>query len=115
LRKIHFDQFVDRQWHPHPSKAFTRWWKHHPNCTTVGYETHRTQNNAIVAFNCACYYDQFCDARNDGTLDERPIETNGEWRTRKGQDDRGYFIETAVEVLTPELNEPEQLEDIGGA
>ena len=24
--KIHFDQYVDRHWHPHPPAEFVQWW-----------------------------------------------------------------------------------------
>src|SRR5262249_1643472 len=72
LRKIHFEQFVDRQWHPHPPAVFLEWWKRHPDCRSQGYEDTRTKNNAIVAFNAQCFYDQFCEARVHGLLGEIP-------------------------------------------
>jgi hypothetical protein len=50
VRKIHFHQLVDHNWHPHPPADFVTWWKSHPESKTTG---------AAKAFNCSCYVEQF--------------------------------------------------------
>lgn len=59
LRKIHFDQYVDRQWHPHPSKEFLEWFK-----TTE--ESRLFNVNPKVAWNCQRYRDEFMEAKQYG-------------------------------------------------
>jgi hypothetical protein len=66
LRKIHFAQFVYRQWHPHPPRAFFEWWSRHPDNFSEG------GSGPVIAFNAKCYYEQFCEARQLGLLSEIP-------------------------------------------
>lgn len=66
LRKIHFEQYVDRHWNPHPSDAFRKWWSRHPDCGE-GIDVKR-------AYNCKRYVDEFFDARKIGTDLEWPQE-----------------------------------------
>jgi hypothetical protein len=66
IRKIHFDQFVDHQWHPHPPRAFVDWFARHPDNIGEG------GSGPVVFFNAKPYYDQFCEARALGLLDEVP-------------------------------------------
>jgi hypothetical protein len=49
VRKLHFDQIVNKAWKPHPPAAFVEWWKKHPE-NSIG---------AIRAFNCTYYVEQF--------------------------------------------------------
>ena len=59
LRKIHYDQFVDRYWHPHPSEEFLEWFK--------TLEDFRLFNvNPKVAWNCQRYRDEFWEAKKYG-------------------------------------------------
>lgn len=67
LRKIHFSQFVYRDWHPHPPRAFVDWFARHPDNVGEG------GSGAETFFNCARYYDQFCEARANGLLAEIPV------------------------------------------
>ena len=58
IRKIHFDQFIHRNWHPHPSVEFERWWAKHADFT---------QGISIkVAWNCQRYRQEFLKAREVG-------------------------------------------------
>lgn len=55
IRKIHFEQFVHRNWHPHPSMEFEQWWPTQPEYTQgVGVKP---------AFNCQMYRDRFLEAK----------------------------------------------------
>lgn len=59
IRKIHFDQYVHRNWHPHPPAEFSDWWKKHPDCIHNGIDFKR-------AFNCQNYYQEYLEARSIG-------------------------------------------------
>ena len=59
IRKIHFDQFVNRKWHPHPSTKFEAWWKSHPDCELMGVDAKR-------AYNCVNYRREFLEAKQYG-------------------------------------------------
>lgn len=50
IRQIHFDQIVNRGWHPHPPQQFITWWKSHPESKFT---------TATKAFNCQLYQEQF--------------------------------------------------------
>lgn len=56
-RKVHFDQFVDRNWHPHPPQRFLKWFAGHAD------KKESPDLNPVVAFNCASYYDSYCEAK----------------------------------------------------
>jgi hypothetical protein len=66
LRKLHFEQFVYRDWHPHPPQIFIDWFARHPDNFGEG------GSGAVTFFNCARYYEQFCEARSVGLLAEIP-------------------------------------------
>jgi hypothetical protein len=66
MRKLHFDQFVYRDWHPHPPQSFIDWFARHPDNIGEG------GSGPVAFFNCQRYYDQFCEARMRGLLDETP-------------------------------------------
>jgi hypothetical protein len=66
LRKIHFVQFVERGWHPHPPTTFFDWFSRHPD--NVGDGT----SGPVTFFNAARYYAQFCEMRELGLLNETP-------------------------------------------
>jgi len=66
LKKVHFEQFVYHDWHPHPPRAFVEWFARHPDNVGEG------GSGPVAFFNCARYYDQFCEARQLGLLDEVP-------------------------------------------
>jgi hypothetical protein len=73
MRKIHFHQFVDRQWHPHPPQLWEKWIRRHPDFIDIADGHGTTPREASVKlFNCARWYDQFCEARDFGLLDETP-------------------------------------------
>lgn len=59
VRKIHFEQFVNKQWHPHPPEAFIDWWAEQIDCTVGGVK-------AKVAWNCQRYRDEFNEIRAYG-------------------------------------------------
>ena len=52
VRKIHYEQFVERDWHPHPPEDFIDWWAKHPDSTEHAVKPK-------IAWNCQCYRDQF--------------------------------------------------------
>jgi hypothetical protein len=45
-RKIHFQQYVDRRWNPHPPLEWRLWWGKHPESDSVP---------AVAAYNSQCY------------------------------------------------------------
>jgi hypothetical protein len=60
IRKVHFSQFVDHQWHPHPPERFVRWFAGQPD------KIEHPEMSATVAFNAACYYDKYCEEKELG-------------------------------------------------
>lgn len=58
IRKIHFDQYVHRQWHPHPPAVFVDWWKSEPE--------YLHSIDAKRAYNCQVYRDRFLEAKQHG-------------------------------------------------
>lgn len=86
---VHYDQFVFRNWHPHPDERFVEWWKRHPDMVSEGYEQARLKNDCVIAWNAQCYRDQFSEAVSMGTLDEIPesLQIFEERRQRLGLQD----------------------------
>ena len=68
LRRIHFEQFVDRQWHPHPPKTWEKWIRQQPVFGEMIYLGTSEREASVKLFNCARFYDQFCEARRIGVL-----------------------------------------------
>ncbi len=59
IQKIHFDQYVDRNWHPHPSAGFVDWWANHLD--------HKLAGLAVKpAWNTQRYRDEFNEIRSFG-------------------------------------------------
>jgi hypothetical protein len=56
VRKIHFEQYVDRGWHPHPPQSFINWWN----------TTHPGEPGMVSAFNSKFYLDQWEEAKQCG-------------------------------------------------
>jgi len=77
IRKIHYDQFVDREWHPHPPPSWEKWIRKHPVfiAMTEGYGTSERETS-VKLFNCATYYDQYCELKEIGLLEETPLDPN---------------------------------------
>jgi hypothetical protein len=59
IRKLHFEQYVERHWHPHPPDSFMGWWRFHVDSTTHGIK-------ASVAWNTKYYRDQYMEVRQIG-------------------------------------------------
>ncbi len=59
VAKIHFDQYVDRHWHPHPHEAFCDWWKLHADFIKHGVKVK-------IAWNCQHYRDEWMEAKQYG-------------------------------------------------
>lgn len=57
--RIHFTQYVDRQWHPHPPEDFVVWFK-----TLQDWIIFKT--NPRVAWNCQLYRDEWMEAKQYG-------------------------------------------------
>jgi len=89
LRAIHFEQFVNLAWHPHPPQTFLAWWCQHPESI---------EHPPIVAFNCARYYDEFCEVRGFGVTH---LGGDGE-RTHGGP----VEAETTNRALSPGRHDP---------
>lgn len=62
IRKVHFDQFVDRGWHPHPPDSFDQWWRKHDDLKYGGIDVKR-------AWNCKRYRDEWMEAKSVGLAD----------------------------------------------
>ena len=54
-RKVHFNQFVDRNWHPHPPVEFEQWW------SKSGHST-----RAVTAWNCQSFRDEYMESKGYG-------------------------------------------------
>ena len=67
IRKIHYDQFVNRSWHPHPPQRWEKWIHKHSVFQDMTYQ-HRTSEHeaSVKLFNCATYYDQYCEQKEVG-------------------------------------------------
>lgn len=59
VRKIHFAQFVDRGWHPHPPQEFYDWWKKHRDNVI----------RTVIAFNTQIYYVEYLEAKQHGLIE----------------------------------------------
>ncbi len=59
IRKIHFEQFLNRRWNPHPPAEFIAWWSTHLDGKIHGVKT-------SVAWNTRHYRDQYMEARSVG-------------------------------------------------
>lgn len=58
IRKIHFEQFVHRHWHPHPPKEFKDWWVCQHECE---------QGMSVArAYNCQIYHQRFLEEKAVG-------------------------------------------------
>jgi hypothetical protein len=66
LKKIHFEQFVDRDVHPHPPESFIAWFNRHPD--NVGADG----SGARTFWNTSRYYEQFMEMKRLGLLNETP-------------------------------------------
>ena len=55
IAKIHAAQYVDRNWHPHPSAEFETWWKTQMEYTQ-GEDSQR-------AYNCQEFRDRFLEQK----------------------------------------------------
>ena len=58
VRKIHFGQFVDHSWHPHPPNDFVSWWPRHRDYS-YGVDAKR-------AYNCQIYRNEFLESKQYG-------------------------------------------------
>lgn len=58
IAKIHYDQFVNRDWHPHPPERFEQWWKSHRD--------YACGVKARIAWNCQSYRDEFMEVTQIG-------------------------------------------------
>ena len=72
LQHIHFEQFVDRSWHPHPPKSFSDWIVRHRDYQEMTTKGTLPQEAAVKLFNATPYYEEFCEARELGLLEENP-------------------------------------------
>ncbi len=59
IAKIHYDQYVNRDWHPHPPDTFTEWWRFHDDHVKHGVKVK-------PAWNCQSYRDEFMEAKQYG-------------------------------------------------
>jgi hypothetical protein len=66
-RKLHFEQFVDRSFNPHPPNAFIQWWYRHPDARSEGPEDMRGPD-AVRAYNCVRYRNEYLDAKELGIV-----------------------------------------------
>jgi len=57
MRALHFAQFVERGWHPHPPQRFLAWWARHDEFGDI---------LPVVAFNAAHYFDQYVKMKDAG-------------------------------------------------
>ena len=56
MRKVHYGQYVHRQWNPHPSERFLAWWKNHKNGDI----------KPTTAYNTRIYMEEYLEAKNYG-------------------------------------------------
>ena len=66
IKKVHYDQFVDRQWHPHPLARWEKWVRNHPDFQSMTSRGTSEKEASTKMFNCACYYDPYCEAKETG-------------------------------------------------
>ena len=64
-RKIHMDQYVWRQWNPHPPQGFLSWWNRNGAQLTEA-KTGRTWIgiDAVRAFNCEAVRETYRESKN---------------------------------------------------
>jgi hypothetical protein len=68
IRRIHFDQFVDHQWHPHPPRIFEEWIRRHPTYQEMTMKGTDPREATIKLFNSAPCYQEFSVAKETGAI-----------------------------------------------
>jgi hypothetical protein len=71
IRKIHFDQYVNKGWCPHPPEAFDSWWQNH--------RRHLNDEGAlkpVIAYNCRSYRTEFNNWRLERKQSGLPATAN---------------------------------------
>ena len=68
-RKLHYQQYVHRQWKPHPPQRFMAWWA----SDGVHFSEKKTNRGwggvpATVAFNCEAVREAYTEAKNLGLI-----------------------------------------------
>lgn len=67
IRKIHFDQYVFRQWNPHPPSRFVTWWQSEgPVFTEKKTARGWFGINTETAFNCEAVKESYHEAKSIG-------------------------------------------------
>lgn len=61
IAAIHFDQYVDRHWNPHPPQQFMAWWDSPNTANHMAKETGRAWDGVkpVVAYNCQAVRDVY--------------------------------------------------------
>jgi hypothetical protein len=100
-RKLHYRQYVQRRWNPHPPEQFAQWWP------AVGWQqteaaTERAWKGVSIedAFNCEAVRVVYREGKETGTLFEKP-EIN--------DPDRGLSIRerlTKLKALIAQIGKP---------
>lgn len=59
IRRIHFELYVDKQWHPHPPQAFVEWWN------TVYPDA---KKDLVASYNSEHYQNEWHEAKHFGAI-----------------------------------------------
>ena len=59
IRKVHFDQYVNKHWRPHPPQEFVSWWYKQKTYKESGM-------GAKVAYNAQVFYQSYLEAKQVG-------------------------------------------------
>ena len=67
IRKIHFQQYVNRRWNPHPPQRFLKWWAGSGVLFTEKRTCHAwALVGAVDAFNCEVVREAYREAKQLG-------------------------------------------------
>jgi len=68
IAEIHHDQYVHRNWNPHPPKRFLDWVFTHPDYVEMLDYGTTGREVAVKMFNCQSYRDQYVEAKQVGVI-----------------------------------------------
>ena len=74
IAKIHYQQYVFRDWNPHPSKKFWDWCNMHPDYKTMRDAGTKEREAKVKMWNSECYNAQYREAKQFGLLGRKSLK-----------------------------------------
>src|SRR6516225_5137149 len=74
IAKIHYQQYVFRDWNPHPSKKFWDWCNMHPDYKMMRDAGTKEREAKVKMCNSECYNAQYREAKQFGLLGRKSLK-----------------------------------------